>query len=431
MSGAPTPIHSRLRRLIVHPVGRNVVGLYGVQLVGYVLPLITFPYLARVLRPQTFGLVIFAQSFGLWASLVVEYGFNYSATRAVARGRDQEEEVSRIAAEVLGAKLLLLSVILLVALGAGFTVSMFRDHPIYLLLSIPQILALGFSPFWYFQGTENMLPALGIEVIARLSATICVFCFVHSPLDGWKVLAIQGSGGCLSSILQMLLMYREIPFWFPSWSGSAQAIGTSWNLFLFRSTYSILTTANAFILGLVALPSQVALYGAGERISKALQGLGAPITQAVYPRVTNLFSQNPQRAARVAKLTLVFSTSVGVALGIFLALFAPITVNVLLGPGYEGSIRVLQIFALLLPVSAVNTGLIMQWMLPLGMDKTVSMVIAAAIGLNIAAATLLGPKFGHLGMAVSVLTSQVVMMFLLFAVLFRRKPFAIDDLRIV
>ena len=70
-----------------NPLVENAAALYAVQLAGYVLPLITVPFLARVLRPDGFGLLALAQSLALWLSILLEYGFNLSATRAVAAPR--------------------------------------------------------------------------------------------------------------------------------------------------------------------------------------------------------------------------------------------------------------------------------------------------------------------------------------------------------
>src|SRR3981189_3095067 len=91
-------------RIIRHPVARNALALYGIQVAGYVIPLLTIPYLARVLHPQGFGLLLFAQSFAMWASVVIEYGFNLSATRDVARNRASNSMLAEIAAGGLGAK---------------------------------------------------------------------------------------------------------------------------------------------------------------------------------------------------------------------------------------------------------------------------------------------------------------------------------------
>src|SRR5512134_3862244 len=94
-------------RYLGHPIVRNALSLYGVQAAEMLLPLIAVPYLARVLRPEGWGLVVFAQSFAGWLSLLLEYGFNLSATREIARHRDRPAELTRIISGVTGAVVLL------------------------------------------------------------------------------------------------------------------------------------------------------------------------------------------------------------------------------------------------------------------------------------------------------------------------------------
>jgi PST family polysaccharide transporter len=409
----------RAKKYLVHPIARNVVSLYALQWAGYVIPLLTLPYLARVLRPQGFGLLLFSQSYAIWASLLIEYGFNYSATRDVARARDNEGALTQIAASVLGAKLLLFSSIVVISVTAILCVPIFRTHPIYLLCTLPQILAGGFSPFWYFQGTELMVRVISVEFSARVLFTSLIFLAVHNSGDGWKALLLQGCAGCSSTLITTLLMYREIAFARPRWPKSREALRDGWSMFLFRGSYSIFATANAFILGLMASPVQVGLYGGGERIARAMQSQITPMTQAFYPRISHMFLKSEASAKRMARMVIGISGFAGLLLGLGLALLAHPLTRILLGPGYDGSVTVVRVFALLLPISSLNNGLIMHWMLPQRMDSKASRSIQGAIVVNVAAAVLLAPKFAHVGMAFAVLAAETFMLATIVVILVR------------
>ncbi len=411
---------SLVRRVVNHPVTHNALGLYGVQIAGYVIPLAVLPYLARVLRPQGFGLLLFAQSFALWASVTIEYGFSLSASREVAQNRGRRDVLAATAAEVLGAKAILLLGFLIVFGTAAWMVPNFRQHPVYLLWTFPQTLALGLSPFWYFQGTERMLRAVLVEFIARAVAAASTFLVVRSAEDGWKVLALQAGAGCACLAAQTTWMYLEIGFRRPRWKDSTRALKSGWDMFLFRGAYNIYTSANAFILGLFATPLQVGYYGGAERITKAMQGLTLPLTQALYPRMSHLVSQSATKAARVARLTILLAGGSGLALAVVLALSARWLVNVILGPGYQASVTVLYVFVFMLPVNAVNSALIMHWMLPSGMEQAVSKITLSALALNVMAAALLAPRFAHLGMVWAILIAETYKFAVLVAVLLRR-----------
>jgi O-antigen/teichoic acid export membrane protein len=105
------------RRGFIH----NVLALYGVQACTYALPLLTFPYLARVLGPSGWGVVVFAQAIGDVTACAVEYGFDISASRETSRHRDDPERLSALISGVLGAKVLLALVCIAGALFPGDT----------------------------------------------------------------------------------------------------------------------------------------------------------------------------------------------------------------------------------------------------------------------------------------------------------------------
>lgn len=397
----------RAQRYLEHPVARNVLALYGIQFAGYVLPLLTIPYLARTLHPQGFGLLLFFQSFALWASLTIEYGFNLSAAREIARNRANNDVLATLASGVLGAKVLLLSVFLLLAGTVAWSVTIFRAHPLYLVFALLQTLTFGFSPFWYFQGMEKMVPAVTVEFLCRGAAVALIFGLVANPGDGWRVLALQGVAGCGILLIQSRWMYKEIGFRWPQWKQSRCALRDGWDMFVFRGAYQIYGTANAFILGMFSPSLQVVGYfGGAERIAKPLQGLTAPLTQALYPHMSRTLAESRQKALAMARWTVAACCGTGLVLALVIASLGRSFVAIFLGPAYGPSVPVLYVFALVLPINALNSALIMQWMLPSGMEKLVGRVTLGAIAINLTAAAWLALRMGPIGMAWAILLAE-------------------------
>lgn len=398
------------RKCLADPVAHNVVSLYAMQWAGYIIPVVTLPFLARVLRPQGFGLLMFSQSFALWASMLIEYGFNYSATRQVARSRHSGDDLAQIAAGVLGAKFVLLGSVLVAVVAAGLLAPAFREHPIYLICAFPQIAAGGFSPFWYFQGTERMTAAIAVEFTSRLLFTGLIFAFVHSNSDGWKVLLLTGSAGCLTTIVTTRMLYCETRFVRPDWAHTREALREGWGMFLFRSSYSLFTTSNAFILGLMTSSVRVGLYAGAERIARAVQSQIGPLTQGFYPRINHLFSKSEESGRRAARIVITVSSMAGLVLGTGLAIAAGPLTHIILGKGYESSVEVVRLFAFVLPVSALSNGLIMHWMLPQKMDSQSTRSILGAIVVNVMVAVILAPRFAQTGMGFAVLAAEIFML---------------------
>src|ERR1700730_5513484 len=97
-------VKKRVLELLRHKLAQKALSLYGVQIATYAVPLVTVPYLARVLGVAAWGLVAIAQGFGSYLGVLGEYGFSLSATREVARHRGDRDRLAHIFASVLGAK---------------------------------------------------------------------------------------------------------------------------------------------------------------------------------------------------------------------------------------------------------------------------------------------------------------------------------------
>ena len=386
---------------------RNVAALYGVQFAGYLLPLVTIPYLTRVLGPATWGLVAFSQAFGAYASLAVEFGFDYSATREVAKSRDSKDTLSNLVAGVVGAKVLLAVCAVTLAIVAEKWIPLFRRHAIFFWAAIFWALAQSFSMFWYYQGFERMRFVAVLDVCGRALATAGIFILVRHPSDGWKVLGLQGAGALFSVIVATVYVYREVPLRLPSWTLIWETLQMGWNMFVFRGSLSLYSTGNIFILGLFAPAEAVGFYAGAEKISRAFMGLLAPVHQSLYPRFSHLVKNDRPTARRLARLTLLVMSAMGALSSLVVFLAAPRIVRIILGKGFAPTIPVLRIMAALIFLDAVSTMLGMLWMVPLGLDRSFSRIVLAAGILNLALALTLAPHFAQIGVACATVAAEV------------------------
>jgi PST family polysaccharide transporter len=407
--------------LLRHKLVQNALSLYGVQIATYVIPLVTVPYLARVLGVAGWGLVAIAQGFGSYVGILGEYGFSLSATREVARHRDDTNKLAQILSGVLGAKLMLVAASFPLALVAGRCVPVFREHPALLWAGMFWALAQGFSVMWYFQGLERMRLVATLDISAKILATAGVFLLVRRPEDGWRVLVLQGCGFLISAAIGLTMVYRELPFRLPSWKGSWEALRMGWSMFLFRSSVSLYTAGNAFILGLFVSPEFVGYYAGAEKISRAFLGILNPISQTLYPRLSHLVSHAQDRAARLARISIGIMGGAGAVIGALVFLLAPIIVHMVLGAHFAPAVGVLRVLALLVPLVAIGNVLGIQWMLPLGMDRAFNSIVLLAGVINLSLALLLAPLYTDMGMAWAVVIAETFVSATMYLVLRSRK----------
>ncbi|HLB76735.1 MAG TPA: oligosaccharide flippase family protein [Candidatus Dormibacteraeota bacterium] len=411
------PGWARPTRLWRSGLVRNALGLYALQASSWLVPLVTLLFLARRLGPDHWGSLVFMQAFATYVIFLVSYGFNFSATREVARHRDDSDRLGHLLAGVTGAKLLLALLALLIVIPASVVVpAIARNHSL-LWPAMLWALTWSFSASWYYQGQERMITAAACEAAARLLALAGILVLVRSGDDTWRVLTIQGGLFLGAVALEMGIAYREVGFRMPDLQGAREALRVGRDTFLLTGALSFYTIGNGFILGLFAPPASVGYFVGAERISKNFATVLSPITLAVFPRTSHLASFARHEAARLARTSLLLMGTVACVMGATVFLTAPLLVRLLLGPGFDNAVPVLRILALLPPLVVVTNVLAVQWMLALGLDRSVNAVMAAASLLNVGLAVALVPHHREIGMAVAVVASEALVTGGLYAVL--------------
>ncbi len=335
--------------LLRSPTLRNLLYLYAVQAANYLFPLITLPYLARVLGPEGFGKLALAQALSQYLYIVLEYGFSLSATREVAKWRDRPEALQSVLGGVLGARTLLS----LPAAGTAL-LTLYLFPPLqgeFGLVWGGFLLALGMSlsPVWFFQGMERMGSVALMEFLVRLLATLGIFFLVRSPAQVAWPLYLQALASFVVGFVGLA--------WAASWTGLPwPRFGEAWtwlkrgfSLFFFRSVVSLYTTANVLLVGLFLPPVQVALYAGAEKLTKALIPMWDPFSRLFLPRFSYLLEKSPREASRLARRVGGAMLLLGLAAAGVLVFASPFLVRVLLGPGYEGTVPLMRVLAWLLP----------------------------------------------------------------------------------
>ncbi|WP_324715311.1 flippase [Carboxydochorda subterranea] len=399
---------------------RNATALYAVRFATYVVPLVTLPYLTRVLGPESFGRLAFYQAFSFWIALLLEYGFGLSATREVAQLRASPAALSRIAAEVLGSKLVLVVPVLALSLAGPRWIPSFHGGTAYLVWAVGAAVFQGFNPLWYFQGREQLQVPAALDFAGRVVAAGAIFLAVRAPADGPVVLALQAVTSAVVTVVTTALMYRDLSWRTPTLEGTRKALKAGSVLFLLRLTNNLYTTLNTLPLGLLVPFSLVGFYAAADKVVRAALGLFGPLSQALFPHISHLVSEDRTRAHRLARLSLVAMAAAGCLMAAGVIVLAPVLVRLLFGPGYEPAIPVVRILALLMPLSAANNVLGTQWMIPLGLERSFTLTVAAAGVVNVLLAWVLAPSHGPAGMAVAVTSTEAFVTLAMLTILRRR-----------
>jgi PST family polysaccharide transporter len=397
-------------------VRHNAIALYLVHGVNLFLPVMTVPYLARVLGPHAWGVVVAAQGLAVWISVVGEYGFSLSATRAIAQESDPSR-VAKIVADVSAAKVGLAMAAVPLGLVAAAAIPVFRNNPELVVWAWLAGIAQGFVPFWFFQGIEAMVVPAMAYTIARVIGAASMFVFVRGPEDAWAAMGTQAFASVAAVVVTTALMYRRVAVVRPTTRGAASALREGASMFVYRVSVSMYTAANVLILSLFAPANQVAVYGGAEKLSRAVTSLYVPLSQALFPRMSHLTRTRLREAARVASRSVVGLTLCGVGASVLTIVAAPAVVYLVLGPQYSESVLPLQILSFSIPLIGASTVLGLQWMLPMRMDRLFNAIVLTGGVFNVVMAGLLAPVYASRGMAIGVVIAEATVTALMYGAL--------------
>jgi PST family polysaccharide transporter len=398
------------------PLLENMASLLVLQGANYLLPLITFPYLVRVLGPAKFGLLAFAQALVQYFVIITEYGFNLTATRDVAIRRDQPDQVAETFRTVLTIKFALMALSLAIMTAIVLSIPRFRgEAPVYFCTFLTVVGNVLF-PVWLYQGLERMKYITVLTLGPKLLGAAAIFVLVHKEQDYLLAAAIQGSGGLLAGIVGLIMVRTLVPvgnFTLPSLSDIRATLRGGWSVFVSSFGVTLFGNSNIFILGLFASLETVGYFAVADKIVRATIGLSVPVSTAIYPRVSVLFAQSTERAIAFLRRVLLLGGMGFLVLS--LALFFGADLAARLATGHPNAeIGVLIRLMAILPFTIfVDNVFGVQTLLNLGLTQQLMKAILYAGAFSVLASFLTVPRFGDRASAVVFTLSQILVLLLM------------------
>jgi PST family polysaccharide transporter len=272
----------------------NFFSLSILQLFSYILPLLTLPYLVRVLGVDTFGLVIFAQAFIVFLNVLVDYGFNLSSTREVAINRLNQEKVDEIFSSVMTVKFFLIIVAFIFLTVITFSFEQFtKDWGLYYLTFLA-VIGQALFPIWYFQGMEKMKYITIVNISSKLLFTLLIFVFIQNESDYIYVPIINGLGIISGGILSLVILRKKFNQRFLIQSSKTLIAYFKESSPFFFSRFSSVgySNGNTLLAGLILSPTFVAYYYLADKVISVVITMFDPVIQTIYPYLSKEFRKS-------------------------------------------------------------------------------------------------------------------------------------------
>lgn len=394
----------------------NMLSLLVLQGANYLLPLITLPYLVRVLGPTKFGLLAFAQAFIQYFAVVTDYGFNLTATREIAVQRHDSKQVFETFKTVLAIKLALMVLSFMVMGVIVVSLPKFRQEwPLYFCTFL-NVLGNVLFPLWLYQGLERMKYITALTLTARVLATVAIFAFVRNGNDYLLAAAIQAGGGVVGGILGLVAATTVIPIrgpFLPSVAEVWARLRDGWPVFVSSVGVTLFSNSNIFILGLFASLEVVGYFAIADKIVRAVIGLSIPISSAIYPRVSFLFAHSKEMAISFLRKVLVFGGGGFLLISLALFIYANLVAKLVIGHSNDDVGTLIRLMSIV-PFSVfVDNVYGIQILLNLGMTQQLMRAILYAGAFSVLTSFVVVPQWGARASAVIFTLSQLLVLLLM------------------
>ncbi len=381
----------------------NFAYLSVLQIAGYVFPLLTLPYLARVIGASGFGKIAFASAIMVWIQTVTDWGFNYTATRDVARCRDDKQRVSEIFSNVFWARCLLMVLSFVVLAVLVFTIPKLRAEADVIFVSFLMIPGHILFPDWFFQAIERMKYITILNLLSKMLFTIAVFVFVREANDYILQPLFVSLGFVVSGIVALYYILGKWHYHLnrPVWTSLCGTIQKSSNVFVNNLMPNLYNSFSTILLGFWGGSSAVGKFDAGNKVVNIVQQFLMIVSRVCFPFLS--------RKANYHKLYAQMMMVIGVCVSTMLFVLAPWIISVLFTEEFQESTIVMQIMSLSIVFLLLSNIYGTNWMIIKGYETALRNITVICSCIGFCCAFPLIRQWGYVGAAVVVALSRVLL----------------------
>lgn len=375
------------------------------------LPLLTVPYVVRIIGPERLGLLNFSMAYVAYFTLLINYGFDLAAVRAIAADRTNKQLINRVFSEVLTGKAVLFALSTVVFCLVSFFNPEFKAHLWLHISTYLSCIGVVLFPIWLFQAMEDLSRVAVFNLLVKLLFTVSVFALIRQPDDYiYQNLAISVAQVLVSVVALVVAIRRfKVKFALPALPELTKRFRDDSTLFFSSVMIALYAGSAPFLLGLFTTPYNVGIFSAGTRIESIARAfVGLALNQAFFPIVANAFGQSREQGLKVVQTTFfpLFILMLFVSGGLWL--IAPVFISLFYGDKFQEAVVVLRIVSLLPLTVGISNLLGLHTMLNLRMDRAFFAITAMGSVMGLAINVLLINKSGYVGAACAWVAAEVL-----------------------
>lgn len=376
------------------------------QILNTILPLITAPYLARVLGAEQLGVFSFTSSvvsyFALFAMLgTVNYG-----TRCIAAVKDNRESLSCIFSEIFCLQIITSSIALTAYILYYFFFA--TENQLIVLIQGIAVLSCFFDVNWLFFGTEDFKLPVARNFIIRVATVAAILFFVKQEDDLWLYALLMLGSTLISQVVLWFKVKKKVDLVIPVFKNIFGRIKPNVVLFIPLLAMSVYHAMDKTMLGVLSSYRETGLYYNADKIVNIPLCVLIGVGTVMLPRMTALFNTKKEDANELFLNSLDGICFLSIAMCFGISAIAQDFIPFFFGKGYEDCIALTIILSIVIVIKGISNSVRTQYLIPLKYEKIFIQSVLIGAVLNLFVNIIFIPLYGALGACIGTVVAELV-----------------------
>ena len=384
------------------------------NLLTLLLPLLTTPYLSRVLGVENIGIYGFTNSIVTYFVLFGCLGTTLYGQREIAYVQDDKEKQSKVFYEIFFVKLISMFISILLY---GFSFCLDGTLSLYYQILLIYLVANVFDISWYLQGIEEFDKTVIRNLIVKVLSIILIFVLVKKPDDLWIYFTIFAG----SELLGNITMWIYVPKYLnkPNFKklNLKKHLKPILMLFIPQIAIKVYTVLDKTMIGVISgNMNDVGFYEQGQNIVRALIVIITAYGTVMASRIAYTYKNSDKKETiKYLKSSFRFSWLLGIPLMLGTIAVADKLVPWFFGDGYDPVSNIIKFTSPLIIAIGLNNVLGMQYLVPIGRQKDFTTAVVIGALSNFVLNNILIRLFGTIGAVIaSVLAETIILIYELY-----------------
>lgn len=283
---------------------KNGIWLYILQFFNTVFPLLTLPYVTRILGTNGYGIFSYALNIITYLQVIVEYGFNLSGAREIAI-QENEKEREKIYSRIVTSKLLLLCITIILTIVIIIVCNFSYEQTLTIMIMFLIVIGTAFTQTWLFQGKQKMKFVTISNSVIRIIFMLLIFLFVKEKEDLFIYSFLYAIVFLVIGIAQTVIIKKFLNYKYKicNFKECCKELKNGWYTFTTSAMSKVFTGISVTILGIIngSDASVVGIYSAIQKIPLAINMVYTPVGQAIFPYISKKYGTDYKFSMKLIK----------------------------------------------------------------------------------------------------------------------------------